>query len=383
MTKSDDKIIVDDGSEPFELIIKGKTYNAIIKPFSFDEMTYHMKEGNSKKTIAYWIYSSFDNDVSIAFEDILNQDDTFFEPILNRFLERDNQLKIYFERNSNIDNIYERFYKSYSILQVESIKDVANRILPELKKNLIYGIKESIKINGLISESVKQLETSLTSIKSLLKLSNVSEDRKRVYESNLKKWSEIGWTTPPYSNPYMLYSFPKSKKDMAYTIAYFCDNQEKLFFYLKRDTNTTSNKDLDEAITCYKRQNYKACIMLVFSLIDRFLLDNQGENDGKKKNGERFTGKKAAENIKNRKINNSNFLWSYFGILSTCECIKLFYANGKDFKTQPEIANRNFVMHGMLTRPVTNVDCLQAFHLYYNVLTFLDEEINISLEDMQ
>ena len=48
------------------------------------------------------------------------------------------------------------------------------------------------------------------------------------------------------------------------------------------------------------------------------------------------------------------------------------FEKGNDFRKQPEVLNRNFLDHGMLTRKVTRKDCVQLFLLYYNILELLD-----------
>ena len=53
-------------------------------------------------------------------------------------------------------------------------------------------------------------------------------------------------------------------------------------------------------------------------------------------------------------------------------CLLAVFADGKDFKIQPEGINRNFLGHGMLTRKVARKDCVQLFLLYYNLMDYLD-----------
>lgn len=387
MPKSYDFIVVDDGSEQFNLTIEGKIYNIMIKPFGLDEMSYHLKEGNSKKTIAHWIFSSFDDDVDIKFEDIIKQDDTFFEPILSRFINRDNQLKKHYERNSDIDNIYERFYKSYSVYQVESIKDFSNRIISEMKRNIADSFKEYIKLSDtLIKDSLEQLKKQLGEIVSILKTPRISDDKRKEIEINLKKWSDIGWTTPSYVNPNFLFSFPDNKLKQDEIVEYFLKSDRLLFNHIRECENVKFN-DFNEAIDNYESGRYKSCIMIVFSLIDEMIIKNQHKDDRKKpqknkKVGERYIGKGGAYKIKCRvaDLNQSQGFWDLF-IISTLDCIMKLYEYGDDFKTQPEIINRNFLMHGMYEKNVTRIDCLKVFHLYYNVLTYVDNIFFISLED--
>jgi len=53
-------------------------------------------------------------------------------------------------------------------------------------------------------------------------------------------------------------------------------------------------------------------------------------------------------------------------------CLKKVFESGKDFKNQPDVINRNFLDHGMMTNKVRKKDCIQLFLLYYNMLELLD-----------
>ena len=53
-------------------------------------------------------------------------------------------------------------------------------------------------------------------------------------------------------------------------------------------------------------------------------------------------------------------------------CLEKVFEGGKDFKNQPDVINRNFLDHGMMTKKVRKKDCIQLFLLYYNMLELLD-----------
>ena len=53
-------------------------------------------------------------------------------------------------------------------------------------------------------------------------------------------------------------------------------------------------------------------------------------------------------------------------------CLLKYYESGKNFVTQPEILNRNFLSHGMYTRNVTQRDCKKLFLLYFNWISILE-----------
>ena len=132
-------------------------------------------------------------------------------------------------------------------------------------------------------------------------------------------------------------------------------------------------QDYEEAIFNFKNKKYKSCAMILLSLIDAKLIRMQRKEDRNK--GRRSTGFSAIKNIEKRIDAEENIekkLLLFLLYKNLFACLKEIFANGDDFKTQPILANRNFVYHGMLHRNVCKRDCIQLFLLYYNFLMFFE-----------
>lgn len=131
--------------------------------------------------------------------------------------------------------------------------------------------------------------------------------------------------------------------------------------------------DYEEAIADYKDRRYKSCALLLFSLIDAGLIKMQRDED--RNRGRRPTGKTAAKNVlehyKGEQLMEDMYI-SIFKYENLYACLMKVFEDGKDFKKQPDIINRNFLNHGMLTARVRKRDCIQLFLLYYNWLSFLE-----------
>jgi hypothetical protein len=167
-----------------------------------------------------------------------------------------------------------------------------------------------------------------------------------------------------------------SVKDANNIASKYCKKEyiQKLFEDIK-EIGSVRKSDFNEAVDDYKDKRYKSCACILFSLIDAKLIRMQTEKkQGKLVN--RSVGKVAVEKSKENLLSNSNIENTLFSILileNVYSCLMKFFESGKNFEKQPEVMNRNFLVHGMLTRRVTKRDCDQLFLLYYNWLSLLEK----------
>lgn len=246
-------------------------------------------------------------------------------------------------------------------------------------KKLISELYDAIKID---SETItKSLSVALSDMSGIIKRTlypNISDDEKDRLLSNCSKWAELGWTVPPYANDNFISQNPNdySNEEINSVIQYFTEsnNVSILFSYLKECENVKA-VDLEEAISDFNSEKYKSCIMILFSLVDELLIKNQREDEKikKKNNTYRATGASAAQKIINREEIKNKPLRIHLCIYNTLSCITNFYKFGDDFKNQPKLANRHYIMHGMYQKEVTDIDCIQMFQIYYNMLFLIDE----------
>ena len=149
---------------------------------------------------------------------------------------------------------------------------------------------------------------------------------------------------------------------------------EQLFAALL-DLPHVKKSDVNEAIFAFRNRQYKSCALILFTLIDARLIRLQRDEDRKGRKKRRDSGKNAAENLfkhiaEEQDIHGKTFmLFSHENII---HCLLTVFADGNDFKEQPDGINRNFLGHGMLTRKVARKDCVQLFLLYYNLLDYID-----------
>ncbi len=121
---------------------------------------------------------------------------------------------------------------------------------------------------------------------------------------------------------------------------------------------------MEEALCCFETGYYKSCAMLLVSMIDRQLLQYQ-----KRKNRDNIKVGRAAldiieNNIKTKDIYNDLIQWNSFCFL---KYLFDYDQNHKNFITEPNVINRNFLMHGMTNKVISKTDCIKLFVALKNV----------------
>ena len=140
-----------------------------------------------------------------------------------------------------------------------------------------------------------------------------------------------------------------------------------------KDLSAVKKSDFEDAVFCFKTKRFRPCAMLLFSLLDAKFIRMQKNEDRNRRNNMRPSGSKAANNIKNRlapEMEDSFYI--ALSYLNLFRCIETVFEQGDDFKKQPDIINRNFLDHGMFTRKVKRMDCVQLFLLYYNFVKMIE-----------
>ena len=203
----------------------------------------------------------------------------------------------------------------------------------------------------------------------------LSLEKKDAFRSASEQWGKMGWTYPPSAGISLFYTFPDDPNE-ADTIASAwsrAEDMEELFSLLKE--KGVHQDDMEEAIFLFHNEKYKSCALILFSMIDAVLIHCQSTELTKNGNiKRRKTGYSGAKEILEKTDEKVHFeklpiVLSYFNLMA---CLKKIFESGEDFRVQPDILNRNFVVHGMLTRKVIRKDCIQLFLLYYNLLSFLN-----------
>ncbi len=230
-------------------------------------------------------------------------------------------------------------------------------------------------ISSFVQEILSDFASQLSSIVEQIQIPNISEERKKELTVRFEAWGKYGWTLMPSTDITTFDSSPVDLDDANRMAKMWCTRGdiEQLFVYL-HDVKGVKKSDLKDAIFLYRSRQYKPCAMLLFSLIDAKLIRMQHKEDRDNHN-RRPAGATAVSKVKSRikkEQNIDNKLFMSLSYVNLFACLEALFENAKDFKRQPDLINRNFLQHGMLTQRVRKRDCIQLFLLYYNFLEFFE-----------
>lgn len=389
--------------EKVTIIIDNKEY-AISTHISMSESQKYVYDLSQKKdykeAFASFTYNKLkfgNNNQCPTLEEIINTDDSFFTDYILKIVSNDEKLCNFFnDINPNL-SIIKRFgiaYKIYANFETEkmvkALKPLINN-LEKLPKNIdfsfAYKLQEYLNImrpfwletrENLFQSAQhileamqpwEQLANSYAKQLSIITIPNISEERLNQLKTNYQEWGRIGWSVLPNA-PYNFFGkFPSDINTANKMAIKYCNKKSinELFNILRKQNVRT--KDLESAIFCFENYQYKACAMMIFSLMDSKMIKNQSANKN------RVVGLKAVKKLKiqlDEKTQDEQFMMLILYHFNLMTCLDTYFMHGDNFRKEPQIINRNYLDHGMNKREVRKRDCIQLFLALYNLLEFLD-----------
>lgn len=223
---------------------------------------------------------------------------------------------------------------------------------------------------------ISQIGSTVNKFIQYINIPNLNADRIDKLRKARETWGRYGWTPPPSSPLILFNTLPNDHKDANKKALKYCKEEDmKSLFAQLLDMPHVKRSDAVEAIADFENRRYKSCALVLFGMIDARLIRLQRDEDRRKNDNRRKTGLGAAKSLFKRieqeqDVNVKTLIvFSHYNIL---QCLGTVFADGDDFKVQPDVINRNFVEHGMIVRKVVRKDCVQLFLLYYNLLKYLD-----------
>ena len=266
------------------------------------------------------------------------------------------QIESSMQPSGSLHNALDNVAKATSLMPkpehlVESITTVAN---------VFEQIRDRINYDGMLA-AMQQLQTIIDTAVQNIHVPEISEERKTYLIEAHREWGQLGWTIIPTVKAEKLYDLkPPLERAEADKLALEYCKDTALVFKAIRESRGVKKKDLEEAIDDFINRRYKSCAMLLFSLIDAKLIRLQGRSKQPPQK-RRAVGSSAVTLIK-KQIESGNPQRGLFAAMfyaNLFACLEIVFENGKDFKTQPSVINRNFLDHGMMTGRVTRKSCIQ------------------------
>ena len=143
---------------------------------------------------------------------------------------------------------------------------------------------------------------------------------------------------------------------------YLTDNFIEAFINTIEIKGNNTSK-FEEAKECFFEGKYTSCILILFSLIDAVCINSQCITSKRRNLADRQAKNLlASEHLQEISIS------LYFRVAMPLRAITVLFADGKDFINEPDIPNRNFILHGMSNRKITKLDCIKVLSVLGNLL---------------
>lgn len=365
--------------------INGVDYSLSVREPSFKYIKECVEKNDCKRAISDWIYNSIDESQRnlLDFETIYEQDDAFFDKLFTEYLKDDEKLFDCYNCRKADEDVCSKFvraYIDYSKIVFASSLSKAKEILSGFCSSYVSGfsklLEDVIDYKAIYQKLFEGLNRAISSLRETIcriKIPQISDERKQELIDIYKQWGNCGWTPHPQSSVNYFDFYPETKIDADNYALKVCnkDNMEFLFNELKSNKKVSS-KNISEAIMCYNNKCYKACSLILFSLIDRKLIKlqkNQTEENIKTGTGAICVFKKKVEKENKEDI---SLLYFYLIKINLFQALFKIFEGTENFTKKCDSPNRNYLIHGMTLKPVRKKDCIKLFLILYNLLDFVD-----------
>lgn len=350
-------IVIDGQKYTIEVFLSSKEENALV---SLSDET---SSGECRSILAQFIWNKLQCNESLrpSVSEITVQPDEFFSSVIASYLKHYNDVEPFYNRLQSEDDICKRFIFAYREYMTVRVKKMAEQL-----SALISPLAEQVQE---FSKSLQQLFSSLLESFSHFTFS-MSDEERQIRKDAVTKWGEYGWTIPPWETLNFFDNVPKTLEEADKAMSPYGNSavMQMLWDEIRKERKC-KKRDFDCATILFTERHYKACALILFALIDGLLVRFQSN-----KNVSRRVGNIAIQRFKDKICTNPNFdntFLIYTEFFSVATCLETMYKPYPNFKGQPQVINRNFVVHGMATENVRRKDCVKLFYLYYNLLILI------------
>ena len=149
----------------------------------------------------------------------------------------------------------------------------------------------------------------------------------------------------------------------------YCRKTDMQMLFSELEDICIRKRDIREAIYCYNVRQYKACALILFSIIDSRLIRLQGRKTEKYSVGAGAIAK--YKKIVNQQTSDSGKLFLSLSYANLFPCLFSVFEETDNFSKKTTVINRNYLDHGMSYKTVRKKDCVKLFLLLYNLLELI------------
>lgn len=236
--------------------------------------------------------------------------------------------------------------------------------ITEISKNLSESFNKTLEmikpIAETFSEISKVISSSMAKLADAIEKALLSDEEKEELIVLADKYVEKGLVVPLDDSIENFYSFKLTKRNI--NSVYQQHSYPRRFNELCDMLYSLKHVDkmyIIEAINCFKTRKYLSCSMLLMAIMDCEFLSVIKNEKGKKQT----INKTALENEIEHLKRNKSFASIFFSEIVALKMLSKIYQYGDDFKDEPDMITRNFIMHGASKRKATRNDCVMLFIL--------------------
>lgn len=313
--------------------------------------------------------------VPSAYE-LMNEPDDIYFPYIDGLLSSSNDLREAFDSIKSSASYIERFILAHRNYTDETSKIIAASLKPlldmllESEKMVLAGINSfASTFSSVFSEHAKSVEAMLRNLAKNLAIEGDINQLIRSYDA----WGRLGWSTIPYAPPALMNSYPEKEQEADRMMMKYLSSTQMNRLFVDLVQMTIISCDLEEAIYSYKHKQYKACSLMLFSIIESIMIRSfpVKNEKGKQKIGGSLA-KAISKMLKDHcsQYTNPRYIFYYYCLLS---CLVTFFEYAGDFTLEEKhTINRHYVSHGMNKRKVCKKDCIQLFLVLYNLCDYVE-----------
>lgn len=285
--------------------------------------------------------------------------------------------------NTYLENKYDRFVEAFQLYtddinlkMIEPLKHLSE-LIAEFTRNIQSIYKPTVDIMIKLGQTITdyssvftKFSNAIADLANRIKIPSLSDEQKKELQDSYKAWGKYGWTVPPYALLIIFDKKPQSLQEANKYMRQYINtaSMKELFIELGRLDNLRKD-DLQEAILNFENRRYKSCSMILFALIDGKIIRYQDKETNRKVG---FYGAKKICNKIESEFSSKNAFFSLLNLINITSALEVTFENAKNFKDQPTVVNRNFILHGMLYGRVRRRDAAQLFLLLYNLIELFD-----------
>ena len=220
------------------------------------------------------------------------------------------------QHHNDVDNRTQNLCKGVSDL-MGALKDTLNMpIIDSNTTNAAYTLKQETEtmiealvdtkhldrltqisdiFNGIVSDGIEKLRDVSLLVQGILPelYGGISEEELKQKESVYREWGNFGWVIPPNAPLGLFNDAPKNQETANRLAMQYCETKhiQGVFSELEREWSKYVQKsDIREVKSCFDNQEYKACCMMLFSMLDAHLIRFMSRENWRPTGKKRQTG---------------------------------------------------------------------------------------------